>query len=236
MKWLEDLPNLPKALLAEQDPFVVVEERGQRRGSRSRTAGDEQVTNFVRAAGAASVGTPCAALWISAAMRSSSPAIRCEVAASGPSGRPASASSTRLVWHPRRQRARTHLLRIGLVSFWFNRGQAIVARHLRGALESLGHETFVLARPTKKSFYRPGYVEAHDVWAQPRVTAASHFNIPWREYERWAIDHDLRGGLLRPELPVRRDRASPRHGGRHVWAVRLGGVPAMRRRGCSKGI
>ena len=87
-------------------------------------------------------------------------------------------------------------MRIGLVSYWFNRGQAIVARHLRGALESLGHETFVLARPTKKGFYRPGYVEAHDVWAQPRVTAASRFNIPWREYERWAIDHDLEAAFF----------------------------------------
>ena len=38
-------------------------------------------------------------------------------------------------------------MRIGLVSYWFNRGQATVGRHLRSAFEQLGHDTFVLAPP-----------------------------------------------------------------------------------------
>ena len=40
-------------------------------------------------------------------------------------------------------------MRIGLVTKWFNRGQAFVSRYLRDALDAQGHETFILARPTK---------------------------------------------------------------------------------------
>ena len=42
-------------------------------------------------------------------------------------------------------------MRIGICSWWFNRGQAVVARHLRSTLDELGHETFVLARPTREA-------------------------------------------------------------------------------------
>jgi hypothetical protein len=46
-------------------------------------------------------------------------------------------------------------MKIGIVSYWFNRGQAVVSRHLRSLLESQGHETYVLARLTRKSILNP---------------------------------------------------------------------------------
>ncbi len=82
-------------------------------------------------------------------------------------------------------------MRIGLVSYWFNRGQATVARQLRDLLEGLGHETVVLARPTKRSFRRSDYVADGDVWRQPGVTRASAFLIPVPEYLLWAAEHEL---------------------------------------------
>ena len=58
-------------------------------------------------------------------------------------------------------------------------------RRVRTVLEDLGHETFVLARPTRKAFQRRQYVERSDAWDQPGVTEASRFHVPWQEYERW---------------------------------------------------
>ena len=40
-------------------------------------------------------------------------------------------------------------MRVGICAYWFNRGQGVVARQVRSALDALGHETFVLARPTR---------------------------------------------------------------------------------------
>src|SRR5204863_8852262 len=58
---------------------------------------------------------------------------------------------------------RPHILdapmRIGIVAHWFNRGQGVVARHLRSALDELGHDTFVLARPTRATNRRPAFVD-----------------------------------------------------------------------------
>ncbi len=82
-------------------------------------------------------------------------------------------------------------MNIGIVSWWFNRGQATVSRHVRSALDELGHRTFVLARPTRDSFTLPRFVSRDDVWDQPSVTRASRFEIPWREYARWARENDL---------------------------------------------
>ena len=83
------------------------------------------------------------------------------------------------------------MLRVGLVAHWFNRGQATVARYLRGALEESGHQTFVLARPTNDRFPIPRYVSRDDVWAQPGVTAASSATPPTSEYLKWAAEHEL---------------------------------------------
>ncbi|MCL4288114.1 MAG: glycosyltransferase family 4 protein [Thermoleophilia bacterium] len=79
-------------------------------------------------------------------------------------------------------------MRIGIVAYWFNRGQAVVARQIRATLEGLGHETFVLARPTRKSNIRPGRIDTEGVWAQEGVTAASDYLIPAGEYLAWAED------------------------------------------------
>jgi glycosyltransferase involved in cell wall biosynthesis len=84
-------------------------------------------------------------------------------------------------------------MRIGIVAYWFNRGQAVVARQIRATLDDLGHETFVLARPTRKTNIRPGWVDTEGVWAQDRVTAASDYLIPADEYLAWADD-------VRPDL------------------------------------
>ena len=72
-------------------------------------------------------------------------------------------------------------MKIGIVSYWFNRGQATVARHLRSLLDDLGHETLVLARPTKEIFVRPEHIDRGDVWSQDGVTAASAYDVPPRD-------------------------------------------------------
>jgi glycosyltransferase involved in cell wall biosynthesis len=77
-------------------------------------------------------------------------------------------------------------MRVGICAFWFNRGQGVVARQLRSALDELGHETFVLGRPTKESFPMPQDARTDDVWAQEGVTAASDFFIPADELVGWA--------------------------------------------------
>lgn len=82
-------------------------------------------------------------------------------------------------------------MRIGICAFWFNRGQGVVARQLRSALDQLGHESFVLGRPTKESFPMPQEAREDDVWAQQGVTPASDFFIPEAELVGWATEHDL---------------------------------------------
>ena len=77
-------------------------------------------------------------------------------------------------------------MRVGICAFWFNRGQGVVARQLRSALDELGHETFVLGRPTKESFPMPQDARTDDVWAQAGVTPASDFFIPADELVGWA--------------------------------------------------
>lgn len=82
-------------------------------------------------------------------------------------------------------------MNIGIVSVWWNRGQATVARHLRTILDGLGHRTFVLARPCRGFVGVEGYIADDDVWAQPGVTHASSFFIPWPEYLHWAETNRL---------------------------------------------
>ena len=77
-------------------------------------------------------------------------------------------------------------MRVGIVAYWFNRGQAVVARQIRAAMEELGHETFVLARPTRKTNIRPDWIDREGVWAQDGVTAGSDYLIPSEEYAAWA--------------------------------------------------
>lgn len=79
-------------------------------------------------------------------------------------------------------------MRIGIVSYWFNRGQGTVGRYIRSIFEDLGHETFVLARPTPDAFDLPRFVDMSDVWNQHGTSAASRYEIPWKEYRRWTRD------------------------------------------------
>jgi len=63
-------------------------------------------------------------------------------------------------------------MRIGLVTKWFNRGQAFVSRYIRDALDARGHETFVLARPTRDKGPMAAHVDRTGVWDQFGVTEA----------------------------------------------------------------
>jgi glycosyltransferase involved in cell wall biosynthesis len=76
-------------------------------------------------------------------------------------------------------------VRIGLVSKWTASGQAVVARQIRSALDGLGHETFILARPGSGPRARQRG-PADPVWDQPGVTDASQHEVPLAEYEEWA--------------------------------------------------
>ena len=82
-------------------------------------------------------------------------------------------------------------MRIGVVSKWFNRGQPVVGRQLRSALDELGHETFVLARPKKERGPRPGALDRDDVWDQRGVTETAGFEVTAAEYEAWVEEHGI---------------------------------------------
>ena len=87
-------------------------------------------------------------------------------------------------------------MRVGVSSYWFNRGQGVVGRQLRSALDSLGHETFVLARPTREGNIRPSFVDDEGVWDQPGVTRASVYAIPGDELLGWARENELEAVLF----------------------------------------
>jgi 1,2-diacylglycerol 3-alpha-glucosyltransferase len=87
-------------------------------------------------------------------------------------------------------------MRIGIVSKWFNRGQPVVGRHLRSALDELGHETFVLARPRRESGPSPGALDRDDLWDQPHVTEASAFEVPVGEYLDWAAANRIEAAFF----------------------------------------
>ena len=82
-------------------------------------------------------------------------------------------------------------MRVGVVSKWFNRGQPVVGRQLRSAVDELGHESFVLARPKKERGPRPGALDRDDVWDQPDVTESAAYEITAEEYERWVADNGI---------------------------------------------
>lgn len=112
-------------------------------------------------------------------------------------------------------------MRIGIVAYWFNRGQGVVARQLRSGLDSLGHETFVLARPTRKTNIRPSRIESTGVWDQADVTAGSDYLIPADEYRSWAEDNRLDAILFDQNYQFEEIRELRESGlrtyGRFVW-------------------
>jgi 1,2-diacylglycerol 3-alpha-glucosyltransferase len=112
-------------------------------------------------------------------------------------------------------------MRVGLVSKWFNRGQPVVGRQIRSALDDLGHETFVLARPKKERGPRPGALDRVDVWDQPGITEASEFEVPAAEYERWVEANGIEVVLCDQNYQFAELAALRRDGvrtiGRFVW-------------------
>jgi len=112
-------------------------------------------------------------------------------------------------------------MRVGISCYWFNRGQGVVGRQLRSALDELGHETFVLARPTRASNLKPAYVAEDDVWDQPGVTRASAYKIPGEELEAWAREHELEVAFFDQNYQFeeieRLRRMGVRTIGRFVW-------------------
>jgi glycosyltransferase involved in cell wall biosynthesis len=81
--------------------------------------------------------------------------------------------------------------RVGIVTKWFNRGQAFVSRYVRDALEESGHETFILARPTRDKGPMAAHVDRSGVWDQPGVTEASDWEVPYGEYVRWIEENSI---------------------------------------------
>lgn len=112
-------------------------------------------------------------------------------------------------------------MRIGIVTKWFNRGQPIVGRHLRSALDELGNETHVLARPMKEGRRRPGLIERDDVWDQPGVTEASSYDVPMPEYEQWIDEAGIEAIFCDQNYQFEELAALRRQGlkvvGRFVW-------------------
>ncbi len=112
-------------------------------------------------------------------------------------------------------------MRIGICAYWFNRGQGVVARQVRSVLDELGHETFVLARPTRESNIRSAFVDRSDVWDQPGVTEASSYEIPTQDYLDWAQANDLEAAFFDQNYGFEGITALRRSGvrtvGRFVW-------------------
>ena len=113
-------------------------------------------------------------------------------------------------------------MRIGLVSKWSASGQAVVARQIRSALDELGHETFVLARPgSGPRAAQAASGERDRVWDQPGVTEASAHDVPLAEYEDWARANSLETILFDENYQWDEIAALRRSGirtiGRFVW-------------------
>ena len=112
-------------------------------------------------------------------------------------------------------------MRVGLVSKWFNRGQPVVGRQLRSAVDELGHESFILARPKKEKGPRPGALDRDDVWDQPRITETASFEVTRDEYLDWVEANGIEAVLCDQnyqfaELAELRSRGV-RTIGRFVW-------------------
>ena len=113
-------------------------------------------------------------------------------------------------------------MRVGIVSKWSASGQAVVARQIRSALDDLGHETFVLARPGSGPRAQQAAQGPLDpVWDQPRVTQGSQHEMEPGEYRGWAQEHGLEAILFDEnyqwEAVASLRRMGVRTIGRFVW-------------------
>jgi glycosyltransferase involved in cell wall biosynthesis len=112
-------------------------------------------------------------------------------------------------------------MRVGVVTKWFNRGQPVVGRQLRSAVDQLGHESFVLARPKKERGPRPGALDRDDVWDQPGITEGSAYDIPLDEYVAWTEANGIEAVLCDQNYQFAELAELRRRGvrtiGRFVW-------------------
>jgi hypothetical protein len=112
-------------------------------------------------------------------------------------------------------------MRVGVVTKWFNRGQPVVGRQLRSAVDQLGHESFVLARPKKERGPRPGALDRDDVWDQPGITEGSSYDIPLDEYVAWTEANGIEAVLCDQNYQFAELAELRRRGvrtiGRFVW-------------------
>ncbi len=113
-------------------------------------------------------------------------------------------------------------MRVGIVSKWTASGQAVVARQIRSALDELGHETFVLARPGSGPRAQAAAEGERDpVWDQPGVTEGSAHEMPLAEYEEWARGNSLEAILFDENYQFDEVRSLRESGirtiGRFVW-------------------
>jgi 1,2-diacylglycerol 3-alpha-glucosyltransferase len=114
-------------------------------------------------------------------------------------------------------------MKIGIVTKWFNRGQAFVSRYIRDALDAQGHETFILARPTKDKGPMAAHVDRTGVWDQPGVTEASDWEVPLEEYERWIGENGIEAvhwdNCYQHEEIARLRASGVKTVGRFVWEM-----------------
>jgi glycosyltransferase involved in cell wall biosynthesis len=113
-------------------------------------------------------------------------------------------------------------MRVGIVSKWAASGQAVVARQIRSALDELGHETFVLARPGSGPRAQAAAEGERDpVWDQPGVTEGSTHELPLAEYEDWGRANSLEAILFDENYQFDEVRSLRESGirtiGRFVW-------------------
>lgn len=112
-------------------------------------------------------------------------------------------------------------MNVGIVSKWFNRGQPVVGRYLRSAVDELGHRSFVLAKPRREKGPMGGALERTGVWDQPDVTAATSFETPLEEYVAWIEANSIEAVLCDQNYQFAELAEVRRRGvrtiGRFVW-------------------
>ena len=75
---------------------------------------------------------------------------------------------------------------IGFVSYWFNRGQAVVTRYVRSIFDEAGYNTHILVRRAEMQGTNEGD------WAGDNVTIGSQkYNMPASTYLNWAKENNL---------------------------------------------
>lgn len=82
-------------------------------------------------------------------------------------------------------------MRIGIPTKWFNSGQAVVSRHLRSALDELGHDTFILARQGKGRRSKDAERPDDPVWDQPGITEVADADVSLADFESWIDANEI---------------------------------------------